>query len=371
MRNRKPYRRQFFGLDAIVCTLVFLCLFAGIAFAQSAPDTSGAGSAPGKNSKWPACHTMSGSIVDVLANMDWNNAFPITFFGIDIGGGGNPPRLHEDAFCQCNWRTPGLNAIPYGIGLTFWNPIYIVETSKAAGCFITLPVEGLLKGYTAQNSGKGSVGAHKGGSQRRQIHFYSFPVLKMLDMFTEVFCSGGNKGFDLVYLTEIDPTWQNDLWAATFFPEGTLFSNVLARVACGVEAAKVNFGRSYPIDAMWWCLGAQHLYPVSGNSDTGTASEQTNMKALGRFLFRQHRLSALSTTIGKKAACFATYSPRLPKQQYRIDPVFPSAVRGVSKPIVLGRSYLFWKFPPPVFNYASHESGAFVLWRGTQCCLRF
>lgn len=361
MIKHSKYRALLSGI-----ALSMFCLVASSAVIAADPGTPSPGIKGDKG-----CHGMSGGIIDVFNATDWDNAFPITFFGFDIGGGDNPPRLHEDAFCKCQWRLPGLSAIPFGIGLTFWNPLYMVDTSAKSQCFKTMPMlNGALSGYEAQSSGKGTHSGSSGGGQRRQIHFFVFPIFKILDLFAEVFCSGGNKGFDLAYTTEIDPTWQNDLWAATFFPEAGLFANVPSRLACMVEAVRINVMRSFPIDAMWWCLGAHHLYPVSGNSNVSKAAEDTNMKALGRFLYKQHRTFFLSTKIGSGAKCHSTYSPRLPKQQYRVDPLFPSSLDNINKPIVLGRKYLFWKFPPPVMNYPTHEGSAFLLWSGTQCCLR-
>lgn len=349
-------------------------IFVMLALSVSVYSGSASAQVPGVGSAAAAvnyCPKLKGSLFGVLKNTDWNNAFPITVFGISAGPNSNPPRLHMRPLCKCNWRFPGLNEIPFGIGITYWLPLYIAEVTHKAGCFIALPETHILKGYEAQSSGRNPLPS--GGNstnQNRQVHFYIYALFKLLDLFSEILCSAGNKGFDLAYVTEIDPSWQNDLWASTFFPEGALFANPVARVACAVEAVKINLLRSFPIDAMWWCLGSNHMYPVSSNSGVTDSAEMTNMKALGRFLYKQHRTFFLSETIGKSAECSSNYTPRLPKQQYRVNPVFPKAER-VSKPIVLGRDYKFWKFPPSLANFPSHEGGAYVLWRGTQCCLRF
>ena len=42
-------------------------------------------------------------------------------------------------------------------------------------------------------------------------HYYAFPLLVMLDLFMDGNCNAdGYMDFDLMYLSELDPTWLND-----------------------------------------------------------------------------------------------------------------------------------------------------------------
>src|SRR5699024_2466911 len=181
----------------------------------------------------------------------------------------------------------------------------------------------------------------------------TFPLFKILDLFMDMVCDSTSNYFDMAYATEVDSIWQDDLWSAMFTPESGLFANALSRLVCVADAVSTNF--YYPIDQLFWCLGAAHIYPLSATNNATPADEDANMKALGRFLFRHHRIGALWETIGSGAYCSATYSPTLPKSQYRVDPVFP-APDSTSTPIPLGRKYLFWKgLPPHVSSYPTHE----------------
>lgn len=356
-------------LHSVFAAVFITATFASTVSAQG--GGSGGGGGGGASSGVSVeCQGMSDGFDDIYSNIDWDNAWPISIATVAIGDGDNPPRMgYDEPLCECNWRIPFLSSIPYGLSFSFWAPMYITEVVNRSGCMLTTG-EKTMSGYEAQTSGKGGVGDTQNSNQRRQVHFFIFAIFKLLDLFAELFCSAGTKGFDLAYMTEVDSTWQSDIWSTGFFPESSLFANVGARVACMVEAAKINIGQSYNIDAMWWCLGNFHLYPVTGNDNTTNASENSNMKALGRFLYKQHRTSMLSTHIGSSATCFSHYSPRLPKQQYRIDPLIPEALDDIDTPIVPGRNYLFWTFPPPIFNYATKEHAGYMLWRGTQCCLR-
>lgn len=306
------------------------------------------------------CQKMSAPMVGAIGKMDWNNAFPIHILGFPIGPNGNPPTMYQPPICLCEYRIYPIT-LP-GIGMSYWAPAYLADTSNESGCMITMNME-LLDSYSSLNSGEGPF-----LGKRRQIHWFEFPLMTILELFADLGCSASNQGFDLAYITEIDPLWQDDLWAALFNPESALFDSPVARLICVADAIVVQF--LWPLDPLFWCLGASHLYPTSGTDNTNKADEMTNLKALGRFLARQHRIGALWGTIGPLAQCHATYMPILPKSQYRIDPVFPLAENG-GPPIYLGKHYFFWKgFPPALGSFPTHESGAFMIWRGTQCCIR-
>jgi len=72
-----------------------------------------------------SCH---GSFFNPITDPNWGNLFPITILGVSLGGGHNPPTLYEPPICICPSRILGIPMI--GIGITFWEPLYIAEVQR-------------------------------------------------------------------------------------------------------------------------------------------------------------------------------------------------------------------------------------------------
>ena len=241
------------------------------------------------NANTLTCRGIDPPLLGIMAGMDWNNIFPITFAGIGGGPNVNPPQMWRAPTCVCPSRLLFGAPIP-GLMLTFWEPLYIAEVERDPGCSATLGGRDLLSGYDPMHSGAAEEGGSGSGAQeglRRQIHWFQFPVMEMLDLF---------------------------------------------------------------------------------NMNSGTSSAHDNMTILARFLARQHRIGALMRSIGPQSQCFLTYDPFLPKQQYRIDPVFPWQSFGAVS-IYPGKSQLFWG-SMPTDNPPGFESTTYMLWRAAQCCVR-
>ena len=69
-----------------------------------------------------------------------------------------------------------------------------------------------------------------------------------------------------MYLSEIDPTWNNDGVAFFLNPEAALFANPIAIAACAVDCTSATVGVDTAADSMFWCAGCWgNLYPLTGN----------------------------------------------------------------------------------------------------------
>lgn len=307
-----------------------------------------------------------GRFFNPITDPNWMNFFPITILGLKLGPNSDPPLMHEPPICICPSRVLGIPMI--GIGISFWQPSYIAEIQRSPGCMSSIGGLQLLPGFKMQASDQDqSHAADKGAQQSRmQTHWYFYPIFYLLELFKEVGCLNSS-GFALAYMTEIDPTWQNDLWGSVWAPESTLFTNPLTQMACAVDAVAATV--SYPIDALFWCAGtAGPIYPLTGTSQHQNSNQTTNMQILGKFLARAHRMLLLFATIGPQAQCFSYPMPFIVKSQYRIDQVYPTRQRG--SPVYLGQSEFRWGLLPPA-NYATQESSTYLIWQGQQCCLRF
>lgn len=330
--------------------------------ATSTVDTSKYTGSGGGTSVNPACH---GKVFNPFKDMDWNLLYPITIAGIPLGGGVNPPLMYEPPVCVC----PGPFGIPsIGIGLTFWEPLYVSEIQRMPGCLSTIGGVQILSKYASlhgEHEG-GSDDSNSGTTTRMQGHWYTYPVFGMLDIMKDMACKNSS-GFALGYITEIDPTWQDDAWGAVFSPESSLFANLVAQAVCAVDSVSSQLG--FAMDPLFWCAGATgSMYPLTGNSGPGNGPYLVNAQVQAKFLFRLHRLGLLWETIGPTATCFSHPNPIIVKSQYRINQIGPVPRRGSFPAPVIGSlgELLF----PPAANAPGWESTDNMIWQGQQCCAR-
>lgn len=340
-RHRRALRWLFVMLTASV--------FSSAAFAALAPTV---------------CH---GRLFNPITDTNWNDFFPLTIMGVQAGPNGNPPEMYVPPVCVC----PGVFGIPSpGIGVSYWQPTYIAEIERNAGCAASLGGVSLFSGYSLENSEQAYIGSDQGalgtsGSTRMQVHWYKYPLFSFFSAFKDLGCRSSG-GFALAYVTELDPTWQNDLWAGLYSPEAGLFGSLAANSACIADAVASN--AAYPIDALFWCAGSWgSVYPFSGNSNESITPFQVDNLELGKFIARLAREGLAWQTIGPSAICSAHPNPIWIKSQYRVDEVYPVVTRGA--PLVIG-ALPFKQIPGLITNTPVNTSMVDLIWQGVECCVR-
>ena len=166
----------------------------------------------------------------------WSCVFPIRVAGIPISGASQANRYPQEAakqkFCMCNDSA----GVPHpGIVTSFWQPAYLAEYQRVSGCSsvlngIRFPTNRLFQGSERRSA----EDVNKGQLTFRHYHFYSFPLMHMLDVFVPANCNpGGFHDLDMMYISELDPTWNNDELAFFTSFEAALVSNPLGIAACG------------------------------------------------------------------------------------------------------------------------------------------
>lgn len=308
-----------------------------------------------------------GDIFNPLTDPDWNNFFPLTIAGAVITNGTNPRPTPLMAamppVCVC----PTIFGIPFiGIGITYWQPMYVSEIERRPGCLSSLGGVNVLQSYTLlhseQSTNHGTAGKT---ANRMQVHWYEYPLFGMLDIMKSVSCTAAASGFNLAYVTEIDPLWQDDVWGAIFTPEAAIFANPAATLACAVDTVAAAAG--IPMDVMFWCAGAWgNVYPLTGNSSHSGDPYTMNNQIQAKFIARSHRMGLSWQSIGPTAICSPHPNPVWVKTQYRYNQVAPFARRG--KAVTTGdTAKLQW---PPVTNAPTQEHTTNLIWQGQQCCLK-
>src|SRR3546814_20870395 len=93
-------------------------------------------------------------------------------------------------------------------------------------------------------------------------------------------------------ITEVLPTWQSGTLGAIIQPEGILFGNPAAGLACMGDSAAAAAGKV--IDPLFWCMGSWGAtYPIAGDIQFDDSVEAWAGLA-ARGVFMMGRLGALA-----------------------------------------------------------------------------
>jgi conjugal transfer pilus assembly protein TraU len=303
-----------------------------------------------------------GKFVNPVTDICWSCIFPITIAGIKLMSG-EDTKNSRNVICTCN-RPPANLPVP-GIPISFWEPVRLVDVTRTPYCLVS------MGGICLNNTGLKHRGAVSHSNTRNglrrsfyQVHWYMYPLIYWLELITDFICIEKNS-FDIGYLTELDPTWNNDDLGFIFNPEAVLFGNPIAQAACAADCVRASVG--FPRDELFWCGGCQgSLYPFSGTVAAHVGGVQASLLVTQRMIAKLHRSGLLWGFKGKKAYCDKYPMPIIKKTQYKTQMVYPipSTKKGCYP---LGRSEALWasgkEFPQ------KGEDFAYLIWRKRLCCL--
>lgn len=320
-----------------------------------------------------AMSACEGELYNPITATNWSNLFPMTIMGVKAGTSyPQSPYMAMPSFCKCPSHFMGAPMI--GVGITYWEPMFVAEVERSAGCLSTIGGEKIFgDAFSILDSEQDSTGNIGGsgrkGSQdkatRMQVHWYDYPVFATLKLFTDFAClSRGN--FAVANFTEVNPIAQNDMWSLALAPDALFWTSWAAQLTCPVESITAAAG--FPLDFLQGCVGsAGSMGPPALTAPDYNSSQMGNMLILAKAMSMFHRTFMLWQSIGPGAICAAHPNPFLVKSQYRLDPIGPVA-RQSGAPIQFGKSELLWNFPP--MNYPTAESSQYLVWQARQCCLR-
>lgn len=326
----------------------------------SVPSITQAADLPSKSRTCPDAQLFGPKLITDIC---WGCLFPIRLMGAKLGGGDAPSGASNKALCAC-FDNAGIPEPGMGIG--YWEPARLVEVVREAGC---APSLGGMSLPGSSRRMQGTPGSDENDSSDLgfyQYHYYAFPLLLMLDLFVSGGCfSDGMMDFDIMYLSELDPTWNNDQLAFFTNPEAAAVANLPAQSACVADAAMAAAGE--PTEALWWCAGAWgSLYPLSGKVMTTGFANMTSLlsaKAIGAL----HRRGLAQRTMGADAMCESVIEPMLKKSQYKFNMFFPVAEAQDSH--VLGETVLTWGAGRMI--PAAGEDAVYTVFRWNDCCMRW
>ena len=302
-----------------------------------------------------------GDFINPITDVCWECLFPITIGSIELKGSDKPDtRNPSSPVCVCT-----KNNIPIpGVTGGFWEPARMTDISAEPYCFVNL---GGVKMDMGFERGYGSrPKASSGESAKVYIHYYMYPLLLMLNIFTDVICLE-RIGFDLFWTTELDPTSDDEL-SILMHPEAFLFNNPVSQSACAVDCIKTSLPKaSLPIDALFWCNGCQGtFYPMNGSINYHNGGVSDALSATGKMIAKMHRsgLGADTSGTSNKALCKKVIAPKIKKSQYRYQLINPDSSKSCYP---LGSSTT--KFEAGKKIPITREDFGYLIWQKRNCCI--
>lgn len=261
----------------------------------------------------------------VLSTICMDCLFPITIAGVPVGNAaGIPAGSDKSSICWCK----SFFGIPIpGVTYGMWIPQRIIETVRKpfysptfGGNMAGLGGGGILNANLVGGIGSTHSGTDKTGFS--DMHVFLYPIGKMIaGMLTTACLSDTSGGADLAYLSELDPSWNDDSISLMMTPEASIFANQPASLACMADSAASDVYQ--PIDAMFWCMGSWGTaYPQDGVTATTDAPRQAAYAAAKAIAMLQRR-GLIFKTMGPDATCNAYPNPVLTKSQYKLEQLWP------------------------------------------------
>jgi conjugal transfer pilus assembly protein TraU len=303
----------------------------------------------------------SGHFVNPITDVCWTCLFPLSVGALPIWpGGGVDTDNPVLPICLCGTPVPRI-----GIAVGFWEPVRLADVTMKPWCFVNLGGISLDPGLDIGMKYFGNGGRGPGGSGGWQVHWYAYPLLYWLEILSDFLCLE-KASVDILYITEIDPLWQDSELSLIINPEAVVFNNPLAVAACAADCVAAT--AHLPDDPIFWCAGCQGtMYPLDGNLSAQYGHVQGSRLAVERFIFKLHRELIEWGTSGQAGLCGKYIMPIIKKSQYRIqatNPV-PSVVGPWSCPpigsvTVIGSGQMI-----PVIG----EDMGYLIWRKRNCCV--
>lgn len=304
-----------------------------------------------------------GRFVNPITDVCWSCLFPLTLGSVPLFKGDKPDTPNPSSpVCACPAPPPLFVRI--GLSVGFWEPARLADVTQRPFCFVNLGGIKIDPGFGYP--GKSSRKVNEADRSAYHVHWYVYPVMVWLELMTDFLCVE-RTSFDIAYITELDPLWQDDHLSILIHPEALIFANPIATAACSVDCAMSTAGKVR--NEMFWCAGCQGtMYPMNGNISGEYGDIQGALLAAERFAFKMHRQLLADGTSGPKAVCSKYKMPIMDKRQYRFqltNPVrhtkgkFTCPVIGASTvPYESGKSF-------PIKG----EDYGFLVWRKRNCCV--
>ena len=306
------------------------------------------------------CH---GKFVNPITDVCWSCLFPMSIGSMSAFGGDLPDTENpKSPICTCDVPPPIFKRI--GITIGYWEPIVLVDVTRHPYCMVNLGGVELPLGSKTRTGFAENADSDM-NSSFYHVHWYIYPLIYWLNILTSVVCLDAVE-FDVAYLTELDPTWNDDELTFILNPEVVVFANPIAQAACVTDAIKSTVG--LPIDKLFWCAGSHgSMYPLNGRVQEHVGGVAASTLLVERMTYKMHReLLLWSSSPDLSSICHQYPSPIIPKSRYRYQMVNPLPTTGKGGCFPFGRTTAIWGAGKE-FPYKGEDFG-YLLWRKRSCC---
>lgn len=306
------------------------------------------------------CH---GDFPNPISDICWSCLFPISLGNFPIFGQDQEDAENNNGFpiCYC----PPLSV---GLAIAFWEPARSIDVTNTPYCMVGLG--GDVFDIGGEVMGGAQVSREQGAINKSfyQAHYYLNPMLSWLNVLRDFGCRE-NGSYDLAYITELDPLWDDDEFSAIVAPEIALFANPIGIGACIADCVAANVG--FGFKNLFWCGGCHGLIPPMSGNVTHNGSLQASLLITYRLMAKMHRIMITKSYYGIAGLCGGYYEPIMNKNAYKMQMTYPipqtMQVAGkCCQPI--GRSDFVWgigkSFP------IKGEDFSYLFFRKRNCCMR-
>lgn len=327
------------------------------------------------------CTPSTNLLSQSLATTCWECMFPISMASITLFTGTEspvPPAIGPGLApyygtilcgCLCFFEV----CIP-GLPIGYFEPVRLLEVVHDQLCFPTFGTS-FTGGFSFIGAGSEStqIDALEQNHVYMHVHYMSFPLWYIIGLIVDVLCFNGTavvEDIDVLFISEIDPTWNDDVLAMILSPEALILSNPIALAACAADSLAA--ATYFPIDALFWCAGsAGYLYPMDGNVSGAGNDIQRSALLTYRMLAKLSRVGLeLWSSANGPAICVDLPTGLIVKSQYKFQllypiPSFRSVIGSCCYP--MGRTSMMWGNAKEV--PAVGEDFVFLMWKLQNCCL--
>lgn len=316
----------------------------------------------------PPC---DGRFLNPVGDICWRCLLPLSIGAAPVMQDSNYPDTPNPAAPVCMCPMPPPIFLRFGLSAGWWEPTFMVEVTRTPFCMATLDVELPDLGLVVP----GGVHAPKRNTADNEdfyhVHWYSNVYTEWLVREMDTLCM--ELTLPTEYMSELDPTWDNDELALLFHPESVLFANPIAQGACAADCVASTVGLPNP--ALFWCSGCQGTnYPPSGHANAHVGAVQATLLLAQRLGMKLSRLGLLWAPHAHSPDqyCYQHFDPIMDKSQYRTQMVLPipqtmaGSWGGCCQPF--GKSSFLWE-PGREIPFAGENNFAYVIWQKRHCCL--
>lgn len=274
--------------------------------------------------------TCFGQFPNLFSDICWDCSFPIKLFGgpvikvdaqEDSTSSDNIPNI-----CTCKQPT-GLTKL--GFHTSFWEFARQMEVTRTPYCMVTLGTLMNL-GINSQMRGTSTASNVKDGARVmnqtfRHAHWYINPAMGLMEIALDSKCMEP-KGFDIAYLSEVDPTHADVELERILAPESYLFSNIVAQLACAADCVSSTLG--FGQNTLYWCDGCNgNVFPMTGFVTPVYGGVQMSSVMAHRLTAKMHRMLTQTSTAGAGGMCARAgfFQVNMDKTQYKYSMIYPNA----------------------------------------------